>query len=132
MAEITKQRQGQLVKKAFEVLMEHPEGLPAHEVIARVEQQLGASPFEKTTYASNPKVRRFEKIVRCSTIGPVNAGWLVKEKGQWRLTDAGSRAYSAFPDPVQLMTEAHRLYREWKKEQPEEEASEETATDTPG
>jgi restriction system protein len=133
MAEITKQRQGQLVRKVFEILMHQPDGLPAHEVIARVEKELGATPFEQSTYASNPHVRRFEKIVRFSTIGPVKAGWLVKQKGQWLLTDAGRTAYEKFPDPVQFMTEAHRLYKKWKKEQPEEpEESEELVADTPG
>jgi restriction system protein len=50
MAEITPERQGQLVRKAFEVLMRHPDGLPAREVIAQVEKELGATPFEQSYY----------------------------------------------------------------------------------
>ena len=38
MAEITRERQGQMVRKVFEVLMRHPDGLPAREVIAAVER----------------------------------------------------------------------------------------------
>jgi hypothetical protein len=36
-------------------------------------------------------VRRFEKIVRLATIGPVKAGWLVKSKGRWILTEDGKK-----------------------------------------
>lgn len=61
MAEITKERQGQLVRKAFEVLSRHPDGLPAREVIGRVEKELGLTPFEQSFYPSNPNVRRFER-----------------------------------------------------------------------
>lgn len=127
MAEITRQRQGQLVRKAFEVLMEYPEGLPAREVIARVEKELGPTPFEQSHYASNPRIRRFDKILRFSTIGPVKAGWLVKQRGQWLLTDAGRRAYSQFRDPVEFRREIYRLYQEWRRGQPEEPGDE-----TPG
>lgn len=36
MAEITRRRQGEMVQKVFEVLLPHPEGLPAKEVLAAV------------------------------------------------------------------------------------------------
>ena len=120
MAEITRQRQGQLVRKAFEILLRHPDGLPARDVIAQVEKELGATPFEQTTYPNNPKARRFEKILRFSTIGAVKAGWLLKQKGTWMLTEEGQQAYEDFPGPEEFMAESHRLYREWKKEQPQE------------
>jgi restriction system protein len=76
--------------------------------------------FEKTTYPRRPDVRRYEKIVRFSTIGPVKAGWLVKNRGQWILTDAGHEAYKQFADPEQFMREASRLYRKWAAQQPQE------------
>jgi len=37
MAEVAVERQGELVRSVFEVLMGSPEGLPAREVIATVE-----------------------------------------------------------------------------------------------
>jgi len=54
------------------------------------------TPFESTYYESTPTARRYEKIVRFSTIGPVKAGWLIKEKGQWSLTEDGRKAYEEF------------------------------------
>jgi restriction system protein len=79
MAEITRRRQGELVRGVFSILKEHPEGLPAAETLRQLEALVRPTPFEDSTYPKNPNVRRYEKIVRFSTIGPVKAGWLVKE-----------------------------------------------------
>ena len=86
MAEITLYRTGELLRKVFEILLPHPEGLPAKTVLEKVEQSVELSDFEESTYPGRPGVRRFEKIIRFSTISPVKAGWLVKNKGQWLLT----------------------------------------------
>jgi restriction system protein len=132
MAEITKERQGLLVRKAFEILSRHADGLPARDVIARVEKELGLTPFEQSFYSSNPSVRRFEKIIRFSTISSVKAGWLLKEKGRWILTESGRRAYEQFQTPEAFMREATRLYREWRRDQPEPDEVEELESETPG
>jgi len=105
MAEITIKRTGQLARKVFEILMKHPEGLPARKVIETVESELPLTDFEKSFYPNRPHVRRFEKIVRFSTIGPVKAGWLVKNKGIWSVTDEGRQAFESFSDPAAFMEE---------------------------
>jgi hypothetical protein len=58
-----------------------------------------------------------------STIGPVEAGWLVKDSGRWSVTDEGRTAYERFTDPAEFMVEAARLYRVWKRQQPAEDES---------
>lgn len=133
MAEITVRRLGELVRKVFEILSRHPEGLPAHEVLETVEKEFSLSSFEKSTYPKHPNARRFEKIIRFATIGPVKAGWMVKDKGIWILTPEGKKAYDVIPDPTQFRKEASRLYYAWKKGQPTDEAIEdEVSADTPG
>ena len=82
MAEITRKRSGELVRGVFQLLSPHQEGLPAREVLARMEGVVPPTPFEASTYPSRPGVRRYERIIRFSTIGPVKAGWLTKNKGQ--------------------------------------------------
>jgi restriction system protein len=72
-------------------------------------------------YPNDPNVRRYGRIVRFSTIGPVKAGWLVKENATWRITEDGRRAYDEFTDPEALFREARRLYRAWRAERPEPE-----------
>jgi restriction system protein len=119
MAEVTTRRLGELVRGIFAVLMHQPEGLPAREVIKAVEERVPPTEFEQSMYPKQPTVRRFDKIVRFATIGSVKAGWLVKNKGQWSLTDEGRAAYAKFADPEDFQREANRLYRAWKEQQPE-------------
>src|SRR5262245_11655434 len=119
MAEITRRRSGELMRGVFKLLSTHPEGLPAKIVLEQLVGLVPPTDFEKTTYPRRPDTRRYEKIVRFSTIGPVKAGWLVKDKGHWGLTEAGRKAYEAFPDPEHFMREASRLYRQWALEQPQ-------------
>jgi len=99
MPEITVKRRGELIKKVIEILKQHPEGLPAKEVLTQLEGSLSLTDFEQSTYPNNPSVRRFEKIVRFSTISPVKAGWIVKSKGRWAVTEEGLKAFHDFKDP---------------------------------
>ena len=129
MAEITARRMGKLVRAVFEVLSNAPEGLPAHEVLNAVEQKVAPTQFEQGFYEKSPNVRRYEKVVRFATIGPVKAGWLVKEKGHWSLTEEGRAAYASFTDPETFYREAGRLYRAWKKAQPQASEGQEITED---
>lgn len=119
MAEITRLRTGQLMRGVLEVLSDEPEGLPASEAIARLEQKVPVTPFEDSEYPNRPGVRRREKIVRFSTIAPVKAGWLRKEKGTWFITEDGRKALTDYPDPEAFGLEARRQYSHWAKSRPE-------------
>lgn len=121
MAEITRQRTGELVRGVFSILLPHQEGLPAKEVLARLAAQVPPTEFEASHYPGRPNVRRYEKIVRFSTIAAVKAGWLTKNRGLWSLTEVGREAYGRFPDPKEFIGESHRLYRQWASQQPEPE-----------
>lgn len=101
--------------------MPHQEGLPAKEVLASLATQVPPTDFEKSTYPGRPDTRRYEKIVRFSTIGPVKAGWLTKNRGLWALTEQGREAFRRLNDPKKFILEAHRLYRQWADQRPEAE-----------
>lgn len=126
MAEIGPRRQGELVRGVFAILKDAPEGLQAAEVLRRLALSVPPTPFESSTYESTPNVRRYEKVVRFSTIGTVKAGWLIKETGQWSLTEDGRKAYEQFNDPEAFFRESKRLYRAWKKAQPKKEDAEDS------
>lgn len=119
MAEIVPRRQGELVRGVFAILRDAPEGMAAAKVLTRLAQAVPPTPFESTFYEKTPTARRYEKIVRFSTIGAVKAGWLIKETGEWSLTDDGRKAYEQFTDPEAFFLESKRLYAVWKKAQPE-------------
>ena len=120
MAEITARRQGELLAGVFQVLQKHPDGLGAKDVLRRVSEIVPPTPFEAAEYPNRPGVRRYEKIIRSSTVPFVKAGWLVKTKGTWTATDEGLTAFDkAGSDVESWFRTARAKYREWKKDQPE-------------
>jgi restriction system protein len=120
MAEITRKRVGELQRGVFKILLDQPEGLTAKEVLKRMEQVVPPTEFEKSDYPNKPGVQRFGKMIRFATIGPVKAGWMIKDKGKWYLTEEGRKAYSKYPDPEDFRRESSRLYRQWAEKQPKE------------
>jgi restriction system protein len=131
MAEISRTLRGELVHGVFRILLQHPDGFPSKLVLERLSTVVPPTSFEQSTYPKRPDVRRYEKIARFSTVGAVKAGWLIKDKGLWSLTDEGRQAFTRFPDPEAFWLEANRLYRQWRRQQcPDgEEGDEETYTD---
>jgi restriction system protein len=97
MAEITRKRTGELVRKLFEILMKHAEGLQAAEALKRLAASVTLTDYEAGTYESG--VRRFDQIVRFATVDCAKAGWLLKQKGTWSVSDAGARAFQTYPNP---------------------------------
>ena len=131
MAHLSKERRGQIQRAVLQVLHENPDGLQAKHVISRVANRLTLTEYEKGEYTTTPGARRFDKILRFSTIGPVKAGWMTKEKGLWTITQAGETVLKEITDPAKLSAESSRLYRAWKREQPDSGAGEEGTADTP-
>lgn len=119
MPNVTKARTGVLIRKLFEILMAHPEGMRASEAIAKLAGSVEMTPYEEGEYDSGG--RRFDKIVRFATVDCVKAGWFLKEKGVWSITEQGAQAYHAIPDPEQFYRRAIELYWKWKKAQPVED-----------
>jgi restriction system protein len=132
MADITRKRQGELVRGVFRILIDAPEGMAAADVLRHLESIVTPTSFELSTYPKLPTVRRFEKIVRFSTIPSVKAGWLIKNKGTWSITDEGKRAYDKWPDPEEFMQESMALYRAWRQAQPVDEEDDTANEPSPG
>jgi restriction system protein len=119
MAEITPHRNGELLRTVFEVLMTEPEGLQAKEVLARLEAKVEFSDFERGSYPSSPGTPRWHKILRFATIPLVKAGWLLKERGVWSVTDDGRAAFQKHKDPEAFYRTADRVYQDWRSSRPE-------------
>lgn len=115
MAEITRRRTGELLRKLFEILMAQPEGMRAKDALAALAGKSQLSEYEAGSYARGS--RRFEKIVRFATVDTVKAGWLTKAKGVWTVTEAGREAHRTLLEPEDFYREAVRLYHEWKNVQ---------------
>ena len=93
MAEITRRRRGEVLRGVFAVLADEPDGLPVQDVISRVRRLVPPTAFELSEYENTPGAVRYDQQLRFHTIGPVKAGWMIKERGVWRLTDEGRAAY---------------------------------------
>lgn len=112
MAEITRRRVGELLQQLFKIFYKAPDGLRAGKALESLAHSTKLTPFEQGVYPSSG-VQRFDKIVRFATIDCAKAGWLVKHKGTWSLTDAGRKALSDFPDPEVFYKKAIALYQVW-------------------
>jgi restriction system protein len=124
MPEITRKRTGEFLRIIFDLLWDKPEGLPAKDVLAHLPHAVKLTEYEIGCYSSTPNSPRYEKIVRFATIDLVKAGWLVKSKGRWFITEEGQQAYKKFPDPEEFYKQAVKLYHEWKRSRPQKEGME--------
>jgi 5-methylcytosine-specific restriction protein B len=118
MPEITRRRAGEIHRAIFQVLLDQPDGLPVQEVSRRAELLCPPTAFESEDYPNQPGVRRYPKMQRFTTISSVKAGWLVKQKGTWHLTDAGREAFARYEDPDEFERAAIQGYQRWKAERP--------------
>lgn len=128
MAHITRQRMGEMLRKLFAILLEHPEGIQAKHALEKLAERLTLTEYEQGQYASG---RRFEKIVRFATVDAVKAGWMRKDKGRWFATDDGKAAFNRIRDPESFHREAARLYAEWRRSQPDDSSPDVEISDEP-
>lgn len=119
MAEVTRRRTGELVRTLFQILLSEPEGIQAKDALQRLEKSVTLTSYEAGPFPSGD--RRFEKIVRFATVDCVKAGWMIKHRGRWQVTEDGKAAYHRLTDPEAFYREAIKLYREWRRSQPVEE-----------
>lgn len=107
-SEITRKRAGELLLKAFEILLDEPEGLSSSTVFKRLEQAFPLTEFERAVNPSKSPSRYFEVATQISALAPIKAGWLINDKGWWSVTEKGRQAYSEFRDPDAFLNEAGR------------------------
>lgn len=121
MAEITRKRTGELLRKLFEILIKAPDGLQARDALTALSKQVTLTPYEAGNFESGGV--RFEKIVRFATVDCVKAGWMQKNKGMWSITQTGINAYKEIAEPEAFYKAAVKLYRQWKSAQQGEAAA---------
>ena len=130
---ITRERTGLLLQTLFKVLLEHSDGMAARNALEIVANRIQLTPHEAGEYETGG--RRFDKILRFATVDAVKAGWMIKTKGTWAITEAGQDALKTFLKPDEFYREASRLYWKWRRAnpvevEPEESADERSATIT--
>lgn len=118
MAESTRQRTAELLRRLFEILQSRQDGMRAQEALQMLRESTHLTDYEKGEYASGGG-QRFDKIVRFATIDAVKAGWMLKDRGRWLVTEEGRRALREYPSAEEFYRAAQRLYSEWRRSQPD-------------
>ena len=113
MAEITPERIGVFLRIVFDLLWNRPEGLPAGEILAQIPKATQLSEYEAGFFPAVPNSPRYQQVIRLATIPLARAGWLVKNKGRWYITEAGREACKRFTRAEEFYAQATRLYREY-------------------
>ena len=119
MADVSRGRTGEHLRKLFEIIVRNSGTMSGREALAGLAAVTKLTPYESGDYATGG--RRFDKIVRFATVDTVKAGWLIKNKGVWTVTDAGRQALSRLSDPEAFYREAIRLYGAWRSSRPDSE-----------
>lgn len=114
---ISMERQGELIRGVFQILLEHPEGLSGRQVMDKLPEVVPFTEYEQGHYESNPIEARGVIATRFWSVNCVKAGWLNKSKSAWVITDAGREAFTKFSSPGDFARESQRRYDAWKKEQ---------------
>jgi restriction system protein len=136
MTEIAPQRIGEFLRIVFVRLWQERTGLPVGDILAHIPQAVKLTEYEREDLPST-HTPRYARVIRMATTPFVKAGWLVKSKGRWFLTDEGKRACKSFASAEAFYQAAGRIYDEWRQsrslqalvtEEAEEKAWEQTRT----
>jgi restriction system protein len=116
------ERKAQLLRKLFEILVQAPDGsMRSRDALAQLARAMPLTEYEQGTFATGGQ--RFDYLVRFVGISAVKAGWLVRTKGLWTVTEAGRTALKQYPVPGDFLRAASQLYWQWKKAQPKSAAT---------
>lgn len=115
MTEISAARKGEYFRALFELLMASSDGLLGRDAIKEVANQLSLTPYELEVMPSG--ATRFQTNLVFGTVDMVKAGWMLKQKGRWSVTEQGRLAYDTFSSSV-FYSQASKLYRVWRNSQP--------------
>lgn len=131
MADVTRKRTGEFLLAIFSQLVKHPNGMHGKDALKYVADTIPLTPYEAGTYDSGGL--RYEQIIRFATVDCVKAGWMLKQKGKWSITDSGHQAYQQYlNDSEGFYREAVRLYNIWKNSQVNLEPEVETGIESNG
>jgi restriction system protein len=112
MTEITPQRIGEFLRIVFLRLWQEDAGLPVGELLAAIPQATTLTEYEQGISPST-RVPRYERAIRLAAIPFVKAGWLIKSKGRWYLTDEGRLACKSFQTAEAFSQATERILAEW-------------------
>jgi restriction system protein len=114
MIEPTLKRTSEFLRVVFQILWSKSDGLPARDVLDAVARKIKLSDEEialiPSTFTPN-----YERILRAATNTLAEAGWLIKNKERWYLSDDGKAACRSIKNAEEIY-KAAQLLIEGKKQ----------------
>jgi len=114
MSEIAPRRIAEFLRIIFVRLWQESAGLPVGEILAHIPQATLLTEYESELLPST-HTPRYEQAIRLAMPPYVKAGWIIKSKGRWLLTEEGKRACKSFPTADVFCREAARIFNEWQQ-----------------
>lgn len=115
MSDFENQRLAGLIRITLEILWQHPEGLPARNIISILIDSISGS------NATEPiNTERDELTIRVTLLPLFRVGWLVKDsKGMWYLSEEGRQVCKRFANAQELYNQALQLLDDDFRDLPE-------------
>ena len=126
MARISRERIGEYVRTALQVLMENDDSLRSREVFQQVGKRLELNEYELHIYEKSGYVR-WQSVLHFYSISAVKAGWLIKNKGIWYITPQGKEVTTL--SNLEYFQLSEEKYKEWYDNQPQKETNTEQLED---
>lgn len=105
-----------VIFSAFQILQERGGELAGRDIIAEIERRVSLDDWATQTYEKTGYVR-WQSVLHFFSIDCIKAGFLLKKKGVWYLTNEGEQALTL--GEVGLLNAAVEAYRVWReKNQP--------------
>jgi 5-methylcytosine-specific restriction protein B len=95
-----------LLRECLQVMADADEPLHGKEVLARVDERVEFTPYEREPYNDSGQLR-WDNHLRWYTGDAATAGLMIKRDGSWSLTEAGEAALQAH-DADGLLAEVRR------------------------
>ncbi len=109
MAEITLKRTAEFLRVVIDVLWSKPDGLPAGEILTKIRTVVPLM-GDEIEYLPSTHIPRYEQLTRQAVNPLVEAGWLIKNKERWYLTDDGKAACKTFRNAEEFYKAALQVY----------------------
>lgn len=101
--------------EAFKILKQNGNEMQIGDLMKEIEKNVTLNEWDKERYEKSGYVR-WKSILQFYSIDCLKAGYLLKKKGRWYLTQEGEEAISL--GQTKLLETARKAYMQWKNEQP--------------
>ena len=103
----------------FQILSENDNEMQSSKIFEEISKRISFDEWENEIYKTTGYIR-WQVIFHFNSILYVKAGFLIKKKGIWYLTDEGLKAFKENNSPEKLFEKASILYDQWKQENKKE------------